>query len=142
MQTPQPPKHKPAPAFLSSVSLLIAIAMLIAWNGMSCLSKKKEDPLASNLSFTRTLPDSNPILNAQFKGKSLEVIFSPEGEQRPMLMRLYDGEGNLIYTEREPDLSNQNGWTVDISRYLHEEERYQLMIQLDDGAELLTWVAP
>lgn len=142
-QPTQPFFHQPyARVFFPLLILLALILGSMAWNGFSTRSEV-ETALAEKLQFPAPYPSDQDLFHAQLNGSSLEVSFAGEDAQRPVIMRLYDRQGQLIYTEKNPQLGDGNDWKADVSRYVQSDSAaYQLKLELENGAELLTWVNP
>ncbi|MEM7657384.1 MAG: hypothetical protein AAF399_14715 [Bacteroidota bacterium] len=134
-----PPPY--ARAILSLAALLLILLGGLTWHLSMPPSAEEQSSVLKKLQSVEVLPADSGFLNAQLKGSSLEVTFAGNADHRPVVMRLYDRSGQLIYTEKNPQLGLGKGWKADMSRFVQtDSESYQLKLELDNGAELLTWV--
>lgn len=125
----------------SSTHLIFLLASLLAVFLVACVTQKGEKDTDHVYEYIPITADEvAKYLDAKMTGDSIEVEWYSISDHKPTHVRLYDRDGQLVYTEKNPTLNLGKNWNVDMSDYV-QDEQYQLFVQLDNGTQLQTWVS-
>lgn len=125
--------------FLPSAILVVLMGLTF-----SCV---RENSTQQGSQYAETYPNDSSFqrvsndgkVNSYIQERFLHVRCQANSFAKPVGLRVYDNNGDLLYIARDPQCDEQNPVEIDM-RYA-EAGDYQLLVYFENGAVVEDWVA-